>query len=444
MKLMFSNKYLVWLLWPLFAEQLFMFAVGVTDSVMVAAVGEEAVSAVSLVDSIMMLILSLMAALSTGGAVVVGQYLGQKHPRRANHAADQLLITVLGIALIITAIMYAFRHMLLPLIFGDIDEQVMDYCNTYYNITVASIPFIAIYNAGSALFRSVGNSRISMVICFLMNVINIPGNYILLNVFHMKVAGVAFPTLAARVLAAIVVYVCLRNQNLDVHVSQKFVWRPNFRLIKNILRIGIPNGVENSMFHLGKLILYSFISTFGTASIAANAVGNTLAGVAVLPGMAVGMGVVSVISQCVGAGDYKQVKYYTKKLMMWSYGMIIATNGLGIIILPTVLKVYNLSAETTGIASQLLIFYFISSMLIWPISFTFPNMLRATGDVVYTMIIGVGSMWVFRICAAFFMAGYMGFGVMGIWMAMVLDWVVRCICFIIRYASGKWIRNAIV
>ena len=241
MKLMFSNKYLVWLLWPLFAEQLFMFAVGVTDSVMVAAVGEEAVSAVSLVDSIMMLILSLMAALSTGGAVVVGQYLGQKHPRRANHAADQLLITVLGIALIITAIMYAFRHMLLPLIFGDIDEQVMDYCNTYYNITVASIPFIAIYNAGSALFRSVGNSRISMVICFLMNVINIPGNYILLNVFHMKVAGVAFPTLAARVLAAIVVYVCLRNQNLDVHVSQKFVWRPNFRLIKNILVIFSSN-----------------------------------------------------------------------------------------------------------------------------------------------------------------------------------------------------------
>ena len=283
--LLFDNHYLFWLLWPLFAEQLFMFAVGVTDSVMVATVGEDAVSAVSLVDSIMMLIIALMAALSTGGAVVVGQLLGQHRRTRAVQAADQLLLAALIVACFVTILLYIFKKPILSVVFGSITPQVMEYCDTYFMITVASIPFIAVYNAGSALLRSVGRSRISMIVCFFMNVINIPGNYILLHVFHMEVDGVALPTLAARAFSAICVYLLLRNQLLRIHLSRRFVFRPDMKLIKQILRIGIPNGIENSMFQLGKLILLSFISSFGTVSIAANAVGNTVAGVIILPGM---------------------------------------------------------------------------------------------------------------------------------------------------------------
>lgn len=440
--LLFDNHYLFWLLWPLFTEQLFMFAVGVTDSVMVATVGEDAVSAVSLVDSIMMLIIALMAALSTGGAVVVGQLLGQKKKARAVWAADQLLLSAILISLLVTALLYIFKRPILTIVFGDITEEVMGYCDTYFMITVASIPFIAVYNAGSALLRSIGNSRVSMIVCFFMNVINIPGNFVLLRYFHLEVAGVALPTLAARIFSAVCVYLLLRDSSMQVHLSRKFVIRPDLKMIKQILRIGIPNGVENSMFQLGKLILLSFISSFGTVSIAANAVGNTVAGVVILPGMAVGLGVVSVISRCVGAGDYRQVRYYTKKLMGLAYIMMIATNLLGIFLLPFILKVYGLSPETTELTRQLLLFNFISSIFIWPLSFTFPNMLRACGDVMYTMVVGVGSMWVFRICAAFFIGGYLGLGVLGVWIAMVLDWVVRSICFIIRYKSGKWVHEA--
>ena len=441
--LLFDNRYLFWLLWPLFTEQLFMFAVGVADSVMVATVGEDAVSAVSLVDSVMMLIIALMAALSTGGAVVVGQLLGQKKTARAINAADQLMLAALLISLIITGLLYLLQRPILTVVFGDITPEVMHHCQVYYRITVASVPFIAIYNAGSALFRSVGNSRISMLICFFMNVINIPGNYILLHIFHMEAAGVALPTLAARAFSALAVVICLRNQNLRVHLSRRPVLKPDLKLIGQILRIGIPNGIENSMFQLGKLILLSFISSFGTVSIAANAVGNTVAGVAILPGISVGLGVVSVISQCAGAGDYRQVRYYTKKLVGLAYIMMTITNALGIILLPAILHVYGLSDETSALASQLLLFNFVCSIICWPLSFTFPNMLRACSDVMYTMVVGVGSMWIFRICAAFFIGGYLGFGVLGVWIAMVLDWVVRSICFILRYRSGKWMHESL-
>lgn len=439
---MFSNRYLFMLLWPLFIEQLFMFAVGVTDSVMVATVGEAAVSAVSLVDSIMMLILATMAALSTGGAVIVGQYLGQKRQKQACAAADQLLLAALAISILITALLYGLKRILLPLIFGTIDDDVMGYCNTYYMITVASIPFIAVYNAGSALFRSTGNTRTSMVICFFMNMINVPGNYVLLDILHMEVAGVAIPTLTARVFAAAAIWICLRRQKLQVHVSRVPVVRPNMRLIRQILRIGIPNGIENSMFQLGKLILLSFISSLGTASIAANAVGNTVAGVAILPGMAVGYGVVSVISQCVGANDYVQVRFYAKKLVLWAYAAMGVTNSLGILLLPRIMEVYGLSAETSDLATQVLMMNFVFSILIWPLSFTFPNVLRSAGDVMFTMIVGVGSMWLFRIGAAFVMAGVLHLGLAGVWAAMILDWIVRVTAFLIRYRSGKWMHHS--
>ena len=274
---MFTNKYLIRLFWPLFIEQLLVFAIGIADSFMVASVGEEAVSAVSLVDSIMMLLITIMTALATGGAVVVGQFLGQKKQEDARKAGDQLLLFITALSLIIIAVMYVFRKGLLPLVFGDVDPQVMAYCNTYYKIVVATVPLIAVYNAGAALFRSIGNSKIAMKISLLMNVINISGNAILLYGFGCGVEGVAIPTLAARIVAAFIVIKALRNPNLEVHLSKPFVFRPDWKLIKNILRIGIPNGIENSMFQLGKLMLLSMISGFGTTAIAANAVANTVA-----------------------------------------------------------------------------------------------------------------------------------------------------------------------
>lgn len=441
-ELMFSNRFLVKLLWPLFVEQFLIFAVGLVDSVMVASIGEAAVSAVSLVDSIMALLITVMTALATGGAVVVGQFLGQKKKEEAGKAADQLLLFVLVLSLFIIAFMYIMKDLLLDLIFGDIEDEVMAYCNTYYLIVVASVPFIAVYNVGSALFRSTGNSKMSMNVSLLMNAINVAGNAMLIYGFHRGVEGVAIPTLVSRAVAALIMYVCLRNQNLEVHISRRFVFKFNGGLVKNILKIGIPNGVENSMFQLGKLILLSLVSVFGTASIAANAVSNAVAMIAVLPGMAVGYGIVSVISRCVGSGDYIQVKYYAVKLIKWAYMLLIIVNVVIVLLIPVIMNIYGLSEETASIASKIILFHSIWAVTIWPLSFSIPNVLRAASDVMYTMVVGVGSMWIFRICCGFLLGKTLGLGVFGVWISMIIDWAVRSICFVARYKRGKWKEKA--
>lgn len=409
---------------------------------MVASVGEAAVSAVSLVDSIMALLITVMTALATGGAVVVGQFLGQKKKEEAGKAADQLLLFVLVLSLFIIAFMYIMKDLLLDLIFGDIEDEVMAYCNTCYLIVVASVPFIAVYNVGSALFRSTGNSKMSMNVSLLMNAINVAGNAMLIYGFHRGVEGVAIPTLVSRAVAALIMYVCLRNQNLEVHISRRFVFKFNGGLVKNILKIGIPNGVENSMFQLGKLILLSLVSGFGTASIAANAVSNAVAMIAVLPGMAVGYGIVSVISRCVGSGDYIQVKYYAVKLIKWAYMLLIIVNVVIVLLIPVIMNIYGLSEETASIASKIILFHSIWAVTIWPLSFSIPNVLRAASDVMYTMVVGVGSMWIFRICCGFLLGKTLGLGVFGVWISMIIDWAVRSICFVARYKRGKWKEKA--
>lgn len=442
-ELLFTNKYLVKLMWPLFVEQLLIFAVGLLDSIMVASVGEAAVSAVSLVDSLMVLIINIMTALATGGAVVVGQYLGQRKESEAKVAADQLVLFALLLSLVIIAVMYIFRELIMSLIFGRIEADVAHYCDVYYLIVMASVPFISVYNAGAALFRSTGNSKVSMKVSILMNMINVAGNAVLIYGLHRGVEGVAIPTLVSRIVAAVVIYILLRNSADEVHISRKFVFRPQWDYIKKILKIGIPNSVENSMFQLGKLILLSMISGFGTASIAANAVGNAVSMVAVLPGMAMGYGVVSVISVCVGAGDYLQVRFYTRKLMKWVYAAMFISNAAIILALPYIIRVYGLSDETAELAVRIIMINCVSAVFIWPLSFTVPNVLRAAGDVRYTMITGVISMWVFRILFAVVVSRFMGAGVTGVWAAMIVDWAVRSVFFCIRYRGGKWKHSAV-
>ena len=442
-KMMFSNKYLMKLLWPLFIEQFLVFAVGLLDSVMVASVGEAAVSAVSLVDSVMVLVITVLTALDTGGAVVVGQFLGQQKKDNANKAADQLMVFSVILTLAIIVIMYIFKDQFLSLVFGDIEKDVLEYCNTYYIIVVASIPFISIYNSGAALFRSVGNSKASMNVSLLMNIINVTGNAILIFGFHRGVEGVAIPTLISRITAAAVMIALLRNQNRQVHISRGIGVKPDWGFIKKILKIGVPNGVENSMFQLGKLILLSMISGLGTVSIAANAVSNAVSMIAVLPGMAMGYGVVSVISICVGAGDYGQVRFYTKKLLKWVYAAMLLTNVLIMLAMPFIIKIYGLSQETGELASQLIMVNCVSAIFIWPLSFTVPNVLRAAGDVTFTMIVGVASMWIFRIMFGIVLGKYIGLGVLGVWIAMVVDWAVRSICFCLRYRGSRW-KNEVI
>ena len=435
---LFDNKALTALIIPLIVEQLLAVLVGMADSIMVANVGEAAVSGVSLVDNIMVLLINIFAALATGGAVVAGQYLGQKREKDACIAAKQLIWFIFLCSVGITAIVYLGRNFILHSVFGAIDADVMSSANTYLMIVTASIPFIALYNGGAAIFRAMGNSKVSMQVSIVMNVINVAGNAILIYGFHRGTEGVAIPTLVSRMVAAILILGLLCNQTRVLHLEKTLRYHLNGSMVKRILNIGVPNGLENSMFQLGKILVLSLVSTFGTSAIAANAVSNAVALFQILPGMAISLAVTTVISRCVGAGDYEQAKYYTRKLLKITYCCMAVTVALIFAVLPLIMKVYNLSAGTSAESEKILLFHGCSAILVWPIAFNLPAVFRASGDVRYSMITSIVSMWIFRIAFSYILGKYMGIGVFGVWIAMIIDWCFRAILFVYRYFSGKW------
>lgn len=441
---LFSNRELANLIGPLVIEQLLAVFVGMADSIMVANVGEAAVSGVSLVDNIMILIINIFAALATGGAVVAGQYIGRKDEKSACKAATQLVWFVSLSAVAIMILVYLGKDIILNQVFGHITAEVKGHADIYLLIVTASIPFIALYNGGAAIFRAMGNSQVSMRVSLLMNAINVTGNAILVFGLRIGTAGVAIPTLISRMVAAIVITVLLCNQTRILHIERTLKIRFDGRMIRKILAIGVPNGLENSMFQLGKILVLSLVSTFGTYAIAANAVSNAIALFQILPGMAISLAITTVISQCVGANDYEQVHYYLKKLLAIIYVAMVGTVALIFLALPLILKVYNLSDQTAAAATNIIHFHGISAMIIWPLSFALPAAYRAAGDAKACMYTSIVSMWIFRIGFSYLVGKYMGLGVFGVWVAMVIDWVVRAICFIIRYFNGKWKHGAIV
>lgn len=437
--MLFTNKDLKKLIIPLIIEQFLTVLVGMADTVMVSQTGEAAISAVSLVDTVNVLLINIFAALATGGAVVAGQFLGHKNRQEACSVANQLLLFATIASTAIMGLTIGFHNILLHRVFGKISSDVMSAARIYLLITALSIPFIAIYNAGAALFRAMGNSRITMIVTFIMNAVNVAGNAILIFGFHMGVAGVAIPTTVSRMIAAVVIVAMLFNEKRDITLKGHFKIKLDGKIIKKILYIGVPNGLENSMFQLGKIVVLSLVATFGTSAIAANAVGNTIAMFQIIPGMAIGMAMVSVTAQCVGAQDYDQVRYYNKKLLKIAYSAMILVNVIVIAILPFLIKLYNLGTEAAGITRWIITFHAICACLIWPLSFSIPNTLRAANDVKFCLVLSVISMWAVRIAPSYILAGNLGLGVKGVWIAMVMDWCVRAIFFVIHYKREKWI-----
>lgn len=441
---LFDNKALAALIVPLVVEQFLAVLVGMADSIMVASVGEAAVSSVSLVDSIMILLINIFGALATGGAVIAGQYLGQKKKEDACEAANQLVWFVTICAVIIMALMYLGKDFILNTVFGEITDEVAAYANTYLMIVTASIPFIALYNAGAAIFRTMGNSKVSMQVSMLMNLINVVGNAILIYGFHCGTEGVAIPTLVSRMFAAIMITILVCNQDLTLHIKKSLRYQFDWTKVKKILYIGVPNGLESSMFQLGKILVLSLVSTFGTYAIAANAVANAVASFQILPGMAISLAVTTVVSRCIGANDHEQTHYYTVKLHLLAFAATIVTVGIIILALPLIMRAYNLSSKTAVVAEQILIFHGVFAIVLWPLAFVLPTVFRAAGDVRVTMLISIVSMWLCRIVMSYVIGKYMGIGVLGVWIAMILDWVVRAVCFVWRYRSGKWKGKAAV
>lgn len=439
----FSNRDLGKLILPLVIEQALAMLVGFLDAVMVSSLGEAPGSGVSLVDMINNLIFSLFAALATGGAVVASQFMGSGKEEDARKTASQLIVVALVISALTMAVSLVFNQAIIRLFFGKIEADVMEACVDYFYVTACSFPFLGVYNACAALFRTMGKSSITMIISLISNVFNFIGNYILIYIVKWGVAGAAFSTLIARGIAMVLILVCLTSRKNVIYLSFRGKFRPNVSLIKRILYIGIPSGVENSLFQLGRVLVVSFVTGYGTAQIAANAVGNTICGIACVAGQAMGLAMVTVVGQCVGEGDEEQLRYYIRKMMGIAYLLHGVLNVILILLLPLILKLYTgYTQETLDLSYQLIMLHCISGILIWPISFVFPNALRAANDVTFTMVVAVASMAVFRISFSYILGTVFEWNVFGVWIAMIVDWVCRSLCFFFRYRSNAWKKYA--
>lgn len=427
---------------PLVIEQLLAITVGLADSLMVSQVGEAAISAVSLVDTVNILLINAFAALATGGAVIAGQYLGRQEAEKAGHSGAQLLLFMGETSILITALFYLGKNLVLNVVFGQVAADVAAYANTYYMIVEASIPFLAVYSAGAALFRVMGNSKISMWVALLMNLINVVGNAVLIFGFHMEVEGVAIPTLVSRVVGAILIVVLLHRPGLTLQI-EKFSFRHDKLVVKNILRFGVPNGMESSMFQLGKILLLSTVSVLGTASVAANAIANTVCSFQCVPGTALGLAIVTVVARCIGAGDLEGARRYTKQMIKSAYIYMAIVTTLTLAGLPLVMRLYNVSAEAADYARQIIWLHGLAAMAIWPAAFTLPQALRAAGDTRFTLWVSTISMWSLRVGLGILLGRYWGFGVVGIWMAMVFDWVLRSAFFLPRFHGRRWLTKGL-
>ena len=434
---LFSKKDLRKLIIPLILEQTLAITVGMADTMMISSAGEAAVSGVSLVDMFNNLIISVLAALATGGAVVTSQCIGAGRREEACQSARQLVFTEAAITIGISVLVLLFHRQILGLFFGQIEADVMQNAIIYLIISVFSFPLLAVYDSCAALYRSMGNAQITLKISLLMNVINVVGNAIGVYVLKLGVAGVAIPSLVSRGVAGVVLFTLLHNpDNLVFLAREKF--KVDATIVKRILFIGIPSGIENGIFQLGRVLVVSIIAAFGTSQIAANGVANSLDSMGCIVGQAMSLAMITVIGRCVGAGEEGQVRYYTKKLLGETYFYTAVINMIILLLLPWILQIYGLGEETTRLSYILVMIHDGMAIFLWPASFVLPNMLRACNDVKYTMVVSIFSMITFRIGFSYVFGVHMGWMAVGVWAAMVIDWVFRVLCFVGRYLAGTW------
>lgn len=442
--LLFDNKFLISLTLPLMIDLTLSVTVGMADTMMVAQAGEAAVSGVSVINNIQNLLVYILQAFGTGGSVVASQLLGKGEKEKASHSASQLLIISLLFSVSFSAIFLVLRHQTVRVIYGTLEKDVFDSAILYFIPILISMPFLAVQTSSAALARAMGKSSITMYASLIVNAINIVGNYILVHFFSLGALGVGIASLASRIVGALIMFIFLLNKKRVIYLEAPWKWKFDFKMIKLIFKIALPSGIENGMFHLGKILISSTVAGLGTSAIAADAVLNNLAGFANIPASAIGMASVTVIGQCCGAHEFDQVRYYTRKLMLWAY---ITMGVLGIImfiICPYLVAIYNLNPNTATLALQVTRVNFVMGVIFWPFTFAFANVLRATGDVKYTMLCSCLSMWIFRVVLSRIFAINLHLGLQGIYFGMYADWLCRIACFTIRYSTGKWRTKAIV
>lgn len=437
-----KGRQLFSLLLPLMIEQILNSFMGTADTIMITTSGAAAISAVSLVDSINVMVVLIFSAMATGGAILCSQYLGHKNAEKAVYAGKQLILCVTFVSAVGTLALILLRTQILSLIFGSVEEEVMRNSEIYFFITALSYPFIALYNSGAAIFRSDGNSRLPMTVSTISNVLNIAGNAVLIFGFKLGVAGAALSTLGSRVFSALVILIFLKRTKQQIRIDRYFV-KPDFPVISKILGIGIPTGIENGMFQFGKLAIQSSVSTLGTAAIAANALTSVLESFSSQAPIGIGIALMTLAGQAVGADDTELAKKYIRKLTFFAFIAVTLSSLAVIAAVKPLTIVSGMEADVALLAIHLSVFVHIIKPFAWSWSFIPAYGMRAAGDVKFSMTLSTITMWTCRVALTTFLIRGMGSGPIGVWIGMSTDWAIRSVLFIIRFRSGKWLRHKI-
>lgn len=435
---MFSDSNLKKMIIPLFLEQLLMALVGIADVFIVGFVGEAAVSGVSLVNSFNTIFINLFTALAAGGAVVISQYIGKNEKNNADKAASQLFMASLFFSIIISIVIFLTNASLMRLIFGKVDDDVMSACVTYLKFSAYSYPVLAIYNAGAALYRSFGKTSVTMYISIAANIINVAGNCIGVFVLHAGVVGVAIPSLVSRTFSALLITTLCFSKKNPVRYLKSYIFKLDVYLQKKILRIAVPNGVESGIFQLVKVALSSVVALFGTYQIAANGVAQSIWSMASLVCVTMGPVFITVIGQCMGAGDIEQAESYFKKLTKITVKFAIVWNMLIFAATPVLMNFYALEDETKHLTILLVLIHNIFNALAFPFADPLGKGLRATGDVLFATTVSLFTTTCVRLVFSILFGIVFNLGVIGIAYAMCLDWGIRGIIFWWRFNKGKW------
>lgn len=440
----FSNIDIRKLLIPIMLENLLASLMGTVDTMMVSNVGASAVSAVSLVDSINILVIQALSALAAGGAILCSQYIGSSNPKGANRAARQVFLVMTVLSVFISAICLVLRVPMLKFIFGSVEAEVMADSQAYFLFTLLSFPFIGLYDAGASIMRAQKDSKSPMTISIISNFLNIGGNAILIFGLGMGVAGAAISTLVSRVFCAVVVIIKLRNPSQTICVNRYYAIRPDWDLIKRVLYIGVPSGIENSMFQFGKLAIQSTVSTLGTVAIAAQAMTNILENLNGIAAIGIGIGLMTVVGQCLGAGRKDEAIYYIKKLSLVSEVVIIASCLIIFILTKPITMLAGMEPASARLCFEMITFITIVKPICWVPSFIPPYGLRAAGDVKFSMIVSCCTMWLCRVSLCIYLCRVWGFGPIAVWIGMACDWMLRSIIFTARFHSRKWLNHHVI
>lgn len=436
--LLFSNRDLCKMVIPLFLEQFLVMLVGIADTFVISYCGEAAVSGVSLVNQFNTIFIYLFTAVASGGAVVISQYIGSRDPRMAGSASSQLCMFSGLLSSVAAMLILIGNRQILRLMFGRVSPDVMDACIVYLRISAYSYPALGIYNAGAALYRSMGKTSATMYISLVSNLINVVGNCIGVFVLKAGVAGVAYPSLIARTVSAVWITALCFSKKQPVRYRLGEIFRWDSGLLGRILKVAIPNGIDNGVFQLVKVMLSSIVALFGTYQIAANGVAQSIWSLAALSGVAMGPVFITVIGQCMGSRDTAGADYYFSKLLKITLTLSAIWNALTLALTPTLLRFFALEPETEELVFRLVLLHNIFNTFAFPFSGALGNGLRAAGDLKYTMYTSIFSTVAVRLVFSYLFAVGMNLGVMGIAWAMCADWTVRGLLFYIRMKRGAW------